>query len=155
MRPCAYELQRLRPWPVAEAAVIWITIRPAQAARRRRLGRMRECQLQEVLKQDAAVERLVLVFPTRAALVPVFERLFQVKLHRVDKLPVRAFDHHLVPAEIGSGEELETFGHAIELQTVILPDAQYAGRRWICTRCPGIDPGKIGSLVSVMRMKRY
>jgi len=61
-------------------------------------------QEQEVLKQDAAVARFVGMFPACAALVPVFERLLEMKLDRVDQLAVAALDHHLVATEIRSGE---------------------------------------------------
>ena len=64
------------------------------------LRRMGECELQEIFKQDAAVARFVLVLPARAALVPVFERLLQVKLDRVNKLTIAAFHHHLITAKI-------------------------------------------------------
>ena len=40
------------------------------------------------------------VLPPSAILVPVFERLFQVKLHGVNQLPAGATDHHLVTAKI-------------------------------------------------------
>src|ERR1051325_8189549 len=69
------------------------------------------------------------MLPARAVLVPVFERLLEMKLHRVDQLPVRALHHHLVATEIRRREQLETFRHAIELQAVILPHAQDARRR--------------------------
>ena len=61
---------------------------------------MSERESEEVFKQDATVARLVLVFPASPALIPVFEGFLQMKLHRVDKLTVNAFDHHLVPAEV-------------------------------------------------------
>src|SRR4051794_22590606 len=64
------------------------------------------------------------MLPARAALVPVFKRLLQVKLNRVDQLAVAALHHHLVAAEIRSRQQLKVSGHAIELQAVILPDVQ-------------------------------
>src|SRR5262245_24978517 len=69
------------------------------------------------------------MFPTRAVLVPVFERLLEVKLHGVDQLPTLTLHHHLVTTEIRSREQLKTFRHAIELQAVVLPDAQDTRRR--------------------------
>src|SRR5882724_5029169 len=81
---------------------------------------------EKILEKDAAIARLVLVFPARAAFVPIFEGFFQVKLDRVDKLAVAAFDHHLVPTKIGSGEQTKTLRYAIQLQTMILPNAQHA-----------------------------
>ena len=65
---------------------------------------MGERELQEVFKKDAAVARFVLVFPARAALIPILERLFQVKLDRVNKLTVTSFHHHLITAQIGGGK---------------------------------------------------
>ena len=47
-----------------------------------------------------------------------------MKLDGVDELAVAAFDHHLVFAEVGRGEKFETFGHAFDLDAVILPDAE-------------------------------
>src|SRR6185503_10603486 len=47
-----------------------------------------------------------------------------MKLDRVDQLAVSALHHHLVAAEIRGCEKVESFGNAIELQAVILPDAQ-------------------------------
>ena len=70
------------------------------------------------------------MLPARAVLVPVFERLLEVKLHGIDQLPVVSLHHHLVTTEIRSREQLKSFRHAIELQAVILPDAQDTrGRR--------------------------
>src|SRR5829696_2230085 len=55
-----------------------------------------------------------------------------MKLHGVNQLSVSAFDHHLVATEIRRSQELKTVGHAIKLQTVILPHAKDAWRRvWI------------------------
>ena len=56
-----------------------------------------------------------------------------MKLDGVDHLTFAAFDHHLVFAEIGGGEKFKAFGHAFDLQTVILPDAQDVvfGRVWL------------------------
>src|SRR5262249_49560067 len=78
---------------------------------------------------DASVARVVWMLPARAVLVPVFKRLLEVKLHRVDQLPVAALHHHLVATEIRSCEQFESFRHAIELQTVILPNTQDARGR--------------------------
>src|SRR5690349_12974943 len=64
------------------------------------------------------------MLPARAALVPVFKRFFEMKLDRVDQLPVSALHHHLVAAEIRRREQLESCRNAIELQAVILPDTQ-------------------------------
>src|SRR5215213_9632550 len=47
-----------------------------------------------------------------------------MKLDRVDQLSTSALHHHLVAAEIRRREKLESFRDAIELQAVILPDAQ-------------------------------
>src|SRR5262245_2407666 len=69
------------------------------------------------------------MLPARAVFIPVFERLLEMELHRVDQLPVTTLHHHLVSAEIRSGEQLESFRHAIELQSMILPDTQDARRR--------------------------
>ena len=55
---------------------------------------------QEILKQNSPVARFVLVFPARAAVVPVFKRLFEMKLHRIDQLVAVALDHHLVSAKV-------------------------------------------------------
>src|SRR5690242_3577584 len=52
-----------------------------------------------------------------------------MKLHGVDQLAASTLDHHLVATEIRSREQLETFRNAIELQAVVLPDAQDARRR--------------------------
>src|ERR1044071_7871290 len=64
------------------------------------------------------------MFPSRAALVAVFKRFLEVKLHRVDELATRPLHHHLVTTEIRGRQQFEIFGNAIELQTVILPDSQ-------------------------------
>src|SRR5689334_13499711 len=53
-----------------------------------------------------------------------------MKLDRVDQLPVSTLHHHLVATEIRRGEQFETFRDAIELQPVILPDAQDARGRF-------------------------
>src|SRR5919199_6341749 len=107
---------------------------------------------EEVLEDEAAVARLVGVRPEGAAAgllaqealallgrevrvdAPevarqVLERLLQVELHGVDELPVRALDHHLVAAQVGRGEQAEAFGDAVELEAVVLPDAQDATLR--------------------------
>lgn len=61
---------------------------------------MLESFSQKILEDDATVAGFILVFPARATLVPIFERLFQVKLNSVDKLTAIAFDHHLVSTEV-------------------------------------------------------
>src|SRR5436190_17310108 len=81
---------------------------------------------QEVLKQNAAVAGLVRMLPARAALVPILEGFLQMKLDRVDQLAVRATHHHLIPAQIRRCQQLEAFGHPIELQTMVLPDTKNA-----------------------------
>src|SRR6185295_18151054 len=97
------------------------TIEARRADRRQTLtGR----EQQEVLEQDAAVARFVRMFPTRAALVPVFKRFLEMKLDRVDQLAIAAFDHHLVAAEVRRRQQLETLRHAIELQSVVLTNVQ-------------------------------
>src|SRR5512132_3612222 len=48
-----------------------------------------------------------------------------MKLDRIDKLAVAELDHHLVPAEVRSSEQGKTFGHPINLQAMILPNAQH------------------------------
>src|SRR5260221_4258664 len=55
---------------------------------------------QEVFKQYPPIARFVLVFPSRAAEVPVFKRLFQMKLHRIDQLLAVVLNHHLVLAKV-------------------------------------------------------
>src|SRR6185369_6172700 len=47
-----------------------------------------------------------------------------MKLDGVNQLPIAALDHHLVAAEIRRGEQLESFRNSIELQPVVLPDAE-------------------------------
>ena len=47
-----------------------------------------------------------------------------MELDGVDQLAVGVFDHHLIFAEIGSGEQLEALGHAVDLNAVVLPDAE-------------------------------
>ena len=86
-------------------------------------GFVRQSELEKVLKENAAVARFVLMFPTRSGLVPILEGLLQMKLHGVDQLAFSALNHHLVAAKIGRGEKLETGGYLIELQPVVLPDA--------------------------------
>lgn len=66
---------------------------------------MGERELQEIFKENAAVARFVLMLPARAALIPVLERLLQMKLDRVNQLPVAAFHHHLITAKIGGGKQ--------------------------------------------------
>ena len=64
------------------------------------------------------------MLPTSGIAVPIFKRFFQMKLNRVNHLIAGSLDHHLIAAQIGSSEKRETLGHAIELQSMILPDAQ-------------------------------
>src|ERR1041385_1970439 len=66
------------------------------------------------------------MLPTCRVAVPVFERLFEMELNRVDELMVRTLDHHLIATQVRAGQQLKSFRHAIELQSVILPDAQDA-----------------------------
>ena len=87
---------------------------------------MRERELEEVCEKNSAIPGFILMFPACPALVPVFKRLLQMKLHCVDQLTVAAFHHHLIAAKIRGGEEFETGGYLIKLKTVILPDAQDA-----------------------------
>src|ERR1044072_7384507 len=70
------------------------------ASSRTRLRRSTRREQQEILEEDAAVARFVRMFPARAALVPVFKRLLEMKLHRIDQLAVAALDHHLISAEV-------------------------------------------------------
>src|ERR1051326_6688447 len=70
------------------------------ASSRTRLRRSTRREQQEILEEDAAVARFVRMFPARAALVPVFKRLLEMKLHRIDQLAVAALDHHLIAAEV-------------------------------------------------------
>lgn len=88
-----------------------------------------ERQLQEILEKNAAVARLVLMFPPGSALIPVFKRFFQVELHGVDQLALSPFDHHLIAAEVGGGQQLKPCRNAVELQAVILPHTQHARLR--------------------------
>src|SRR6266849_978283 len=94
-------------------------------------GAVTERQPQEILKQSSAVTRFVLMFPARTALVPVFERFFEMKLDGIDQLAGGALDHHLIAAEVGCREQFETGRRLIDLQAVVLPDAQDA-------RIPGV-----------------
>jgi len=55
--------------------------------------------VRKYLKKDAAVARFVLVFPFVRLLFSL-RKTSQVKLDGVDQLPLVAFDHHLVAAEI-------------------------------------------------------
>src|ERR1043166_75953 len=110
-----------------------------------------EREAEEVLEEEATVARLVGVRPARAVAglfaqeaVALFGRevgvdarevarqvlkgLLQVELDGVDELAVGALDHHLVAAAVGVGEQPEAFGHAVELEAVVLPDAQRVGR---------------------------
>src|SRR5690242_3007266 len=88
---------------------------------------MFESFAQEVFKDDAPITRLIRMLPACGARpVPILERFFEVKLDGIDELPVATLDHHLVAAEIGSGEESEAIGNVVELQPMILPDAKDA-----------------------------
>src|ERR1041385_1617071 len=69
------------------------------------------------------------MLPARPVLVPIFERLLEMKLHGVNQLPLSALHHHLVATEIRRREQLESFRHAIDLQSMVLPDAQDTRRR--------------------------
>src|SRR5438067_777788 len=66
------------------------------------------------------------MLPASRIAVPIFEGLFEMELDGVDELIVRALDHHLVATQVRAGQQLKSFRHAIELQSVILPDAQNA-----------------------------
>src|SRR6267143_2118135 len=55
-----------------------------------------QSQLKKVFEKDAAVAGFIWMFPACAALIPVFEGLFQVKLNGINKLAVGSFYHHLV-----------------------------------------------------------
>ena len=79
---------------------------------------------QEVLEQQSSVARFVRMLPTSGIAVPIFKRFFQMKLDRVNHLMAGSLDHHLIAAKIRSSKKRETLRHAIELQSVILPDAQ-------------------------------
>src|SRR6267378_97688 len=108
-------------------------------------GAVTERQPQKVLKQGSAITRFVLMFPARTALVPVFERFFEMKLDGIDQLAGGALDHHLIAAEVGCRGQFETGRHLIELQAVVLPDAQDA--RFFCVILPDgrfrvVDLGK-------------
>src|SRR6185312_518662 len=85
---------------------------------------MRERQAQKILKQDPAIARFIGMFPARAALVPIFKGLFEMKLNRVNQLAAIALDHHLISTKVGSCQQLKTFRDSIELKAVILPDSQ-------------------------------
>jgi hypothetical protein len=85
---------------------------------------MLESQPQKILKQDPAVAGFVWVLPAGWVFGPVFEGFFEVKLDAVDQLAFGAFDHHLVFAEVGCGKQLKAFGHADDLDAVVLPDAE-------------------------------
>src|SRR4029453_16921583 len=85
---------------------------------------MGERKLKEVREKDPAVSRFILMFPPSPALVPVFKRFLQMELYRVNQLTFASSHHHLVAAKIRSGEEFESRGNLIELETVVLPDAQ-------------------------------
>ena len=95
---------------------------------------MSQRQSKKILKQDPAVTRFVWVLPTGAALVPVFERFFEVKLHRINQLVINAANHHLIATEVRSCQQPKAVGNAIQLQSVILPNAQDAG--FLCIVLP-------------------
>src|SRR5829696_2322658 len=84
---------------------------------------------QEVFEKDTTVARLVWMFPTRAALVPVFKRFLEMKLDGIDQLTVSALHHHLVTTEIRRRQQFEALRYTIELQPVVLPHAKNAPRR--------------------------
>src|SRR5947209_1077400 len=108
-------------------------------------------EAEEVLEEYATVARLVGVRPERAAAGlfaqnalalfgreigvdavevarQVLKRFFEVELDGVDELALVALDHHLVAAAVGCGEQSEAFGHAVKLESVVLPDAQVQSR---------------------------
>src|SRR5688572_19236341 len=91
---------------------------------------------QEVLEKNATITRVVRMLPTRAALVPVFERFLEMKLHGVNQLSLTALHHHLVTTEIRRRQQFETFRNAIELQPMVLPHAKNARR---CLRVSKVD----------------
>src|SRR5437764_6804474 len=66
------------------------------------------------------------MLPASRIAVPVFEGLFEMELDGVNELIVRTLDHHLVATQVRAGQQLKPFRNAIELQSVILPDAQNA-----------------------------
>src|SRR5438270_437143 len=66
------------------------------------------------------------MLPASRIAMPVFEGLFEMELDGVDELIVRTLDHHLVATQVRAGQQLKPFRHPIELQSVILPDAQNA-----------------------------
>src|ERR1041384_5371245 len=66
------------------------------------------------------------MLPTGRVAVPVFEGFFQMELDGVDELIFRTLDHHLIATQVRAGQQLKSFRHAIELQSVVLPDAQNA-----------------------------
>src|SRR5437763_15001306 len=69
------------------------------------------------------------MLPASRIAMPVFEGLFEMELDGVDELIVRTLDHHLVATQVRAGQRLKPFRNAIELQSVILPDAQNATLR--------------------------
>jgi hypothetical protein len=79
-------------------------------------------ELEEILKEDAAVAGLVRMLPTGGVFRPILERLLEVELHRVDHLSIAALDHHLIAAQVGGREQLKPFRNSVDLHTVILPD---------------------------------
>src|SRR5687768_6635083 len=96
--------------------------------------RVGQSKLDKILEQNSAIPRFVLVLPTRARLIPIFERLLKVELYRVDQLTLIALHHHLVPAQVRGREKFESVGHLIELQPVILPDSE--DTRVLCVVLP-------------------
>src|SRR5262249_15876142 len=68
------------------------------------------------------------MLPTRTVLVPIFKRFLEMKLNRIDELAIRALDHHLIAAKVGSCQKVKTVRYTVELQAVVLPNTQNAGR---------------------------
>src|ERR1043166_3353639 len=66
------------------------------------------------------------MFPACRVAVPIFEGFFQMKLDGINELFVGTFDHHLIAAKVRTREQLKSSRHAVELQTMVLPDAQNA-----------------------------
>src|ERR1041384_7149593 len=66
------------------------------------------------------------MLPSSRVAMPVFEGLFEMELDGVDELIVRTLDHHLVATQVRAGQQLKSVRHTVELQSVILPDAQNA-----------------------------
>jgi hypothetical protein len=49
-----------------------------------------------------------------------------MKLHGVNHLSLSALDHHLIAAEIRGREQVKSFGHAVQLQAMVLPNPEQA-----------------------------